>query len=74
VDSAQQRVMQEGKEWRSPRAEVTQKGSAVSPREAVSPTQRIPAQVVQRRGAPEFSGEMIGWVLRGFSVGSHGYS
>ena len=28
----------------------------------------------QRRGAPEFSGEMIGWVLRGFSVGSHGYS
>ena len=28
----------------------------------------------QRGGAPEFSGEMIGWVLRGFSVGSHGYS
>jgi hypothetical protein len=28
----------------------------------------------QRRGAPEFSGEMFGWVLRGFSVGSHGYS
>ena len=28
----------------------------------------------QRGSAPEFSGEMIGWVLRGFSVGSHGYS
>ena len=28
----------------------------------------------QRRGAPEFSGEMIGWVHRGFSVGSHEYS
>ena len=28
----------------------------------------------QRRGAPEFSGEMVGWVHRGFSMGSHGYS
>ena len=25
-------------------------------------------------GAPEFSGEMVGWVLRGFSVGFHGFS
>ena len=30
--------------------------------------------MAQRGGAPEFSGEMIGWVLRGFSVGSHGFS
>ena len=31
---------------------------------------------IQRRGAPEFSEKMIGWVLKGyrFSVGSHGYS
>ena len=28
----------------------------------------------QRRGSPEFSGGMIGWVLRGVSMGSHGYS
>ena len=37
-----ERVLQEGKEWRSPGVRVSQKGSAVSPREAVSPTQRIP--------------------------------
>ena len=28
----------------------------------------------KKRGTPEFSGKMIGWVLRGVSVGSHGYS
>ena len=46
--------------------------------------QAMGSGVAQRRGAPEFSGEMIGWVLSGFSwvlsgfswvlMGSHGYS